>query len=82
MAAPTAETVEVTVWVLVDENGDYVASDAIGHATERYDEQIGADRDVTELRRVKVTLTVPVPKPAELVGAVAAVPVAGELTAA
>ena len=39
-----AELVEVTVWILVDENGDYVATDDVDSLAERYDEVIdGAD---------------------------------------
>jgi hypothetical protein len=50
----TTETVTVELWVLIDEDGNYVASDDAAHLIERYDEQIGNDRDATELRRVKI----------------------------
>lgn len=64
------KTATVEVWVLVDENGQYVASDDHDTLHERYDEIIGDDRDVTALRRVKVTLTIPLPAVLEVSGTV------------
>jgi hypothetical protein len=75
------DTVQVVAWVLIDENGDYVADDDADKLAERYDEVIGGDRDTLNMRRVRVTLTVPKPRPAELVGVVAPEPTGGELKA-
>jgi hypothetical protein len=80
--ASKIETTEVVVWVLVDEGGDYVACEDGDSIHERYDEVIGGDRDTQSMRRVKVTLTVPLPKPVELVGTVPAEPAGGELAVA
>lgn len=73
------ETTTVEVWVLVDEDGNYVASHDVDRLCEEYDDVIGGDRDSTSFRRIKVTLTVPLPKPVELTGVVPAEPVGGEL---
>jgi hypothetical protein len=68
-----AELIEVEVWVMVDENGDYeVSKDAD-------DLQPAAG---LAARMVKVTVNVPTPKPVELVATVAAEPATGELKAA
>lgn len=76
------ETVQVELWVLIDEAGEYVACEDVDVLHERYDDVIGGDRDTLSMRRVKVTLTVPLPKPVELVGMVPAEPHGGELKVA
>jgi hypothetical protein len=76
------ETVQVEMWVLIDEGGDYVACEDGDTIHERYDEVVGGDRDTLSMRRVKVTLTVPLPKPVELVGTIPAEPDGGELKVA
>lgn len=75
------ETTTVELWVLVDEGGDYVACENADALHERYEEIIGGGSEQS-LRRIKVTLTVPLPKPVELVGTVAAEPATGELKTA
>jgi hypothetical protein len=77
----TNETVEVVVYVLIDEDGNSIASEDCDMLAERYDEVVGGDRDQLNMRRVKVTLQVPRPRPVELVGTVAAEPAGGELRA-
>lgn len=72
-------TTQIEVWVLIDESGDYVAWHDADTIHEQYDAEVGGDRDTLSMRRVKVTLTVPLPKPVELVGTVTAEPDAGEL---
>lgn len=67
------DMVEVEVWVLVDEDGDYAAN---------------VDRDELEVptglatRFVKITVHVPKPRPVELVATVADEPSAAELKVA
>ena len=66
-------TTEVEVWVLVDQDGDY---------------EIAKDREELQpahglaSRLIRLTVTVPTPVPVELAATVAALPSAGELTAA
>ncbi len=63
-------TVEVELWVMVDEDGEYeVSKDA---------DELQAPAGQAS-RMVKVTLTVPKPKPVELVAVIEAEPDAGEL---
>lgn len=81
MANETTTNATVEVWVLVDEAGDYVAHADPALLNEAYDDQIGGERDSLSFRRVKVTITIPLPKPVELVGTVAAEPEGGELVA-
>lgn len=76
------QATQVEVWVLVDEDGNYVACEDAGDIHVRYDEVVGGDRDMLSMRRIKVTLTVPLPKPVELVGTVPAEPDGGELNVA
>jgi hypothetical protein len=75
------ETVQVELWVLIAENGDYVALDDADSLQERFDEVIGGTQEQS-FRRVKVTLTVPKPKAVELVGTVPAEVEGGELRVA
>ncbi len=82
MANETTNTATVEIWVLVDEEGDYVALDCPDALHERYDEVHSTEqRDLRCTRRVKITLTIPLPRPVELVGTVAAEPEGGELVA-
>ena len=62
------ETVQVEIWVMVSESGEYEVS------KDSADLQPGPG-EVS--RMVKVTLTVPLPRPVELVGAVPAESVEG-----
>jgi hypothetical protein len=72
------QTTQVEVWVLVDENGDAVASCDQDCLSDLYEEKIGTDH-ATGRRVVKVVLTVPLPRPVELSGTV---PEEGEATLA
>jgi hypothetical protein len=73
----TEEFATVEIWVLVDQDGDYAAGTDPDTLHEVYDDTVGGDRDTLSMRRVKVTLTIPKPKPVELTGTVPAEPVAG-----
>lgn len=74
-------TAECEVWILVDENGDYVAHHDAGSLSDLYDEQIGCDRDTTGIRFVKLTVKVPTPEVIELAGEVTAKEEVGALVA-
>ncbi|AMV29267.1 hypothetical protein VT84_33035 [Gemmata sp. SH-PL17] len=65
--------VEVEVWVLVDEQGEYVVSKDAG--------DLQADVGLAS-RMVKITVNVPMPKAVELVATVAEEPGAAELKVA
>ncbi len=62
------KTVEVEIWVLVDENGNYAANTVEDELDQRYAEEIGSTDVAT--RRIKVKLTVPLPAVVELSGVV------------
>jgi hypothetical protein len=66
------ELVDVTVWVLVDENGDAVSDCDPSHLKDEYEADIGELDPATATRLVKVTLRIPKPKPIELAGTVPA----------
>ena len=61
-----ANTAQVEVWVVVDENGDYAVGADDDGAYDAYDETVGGTR--LARRAVKVTLTVPLPETVELTG--------------
>lgn len=65
------EPAQLEVWVLVDENGDYVASSSEISLAEIYDDQIGGGNDLGR-RLIKIKLTVPLPSPITLTGVVPA----------
>ena len=67
--ATEKKTCEVEVWVLVDADGNYVASASEDALADLYDADVGADAS-TGRRVVKVTLTVPLPQTVELTGEV------------
>ncbi len=58
---------EVEAWILVDEDGNCVASDDIDHLTERYDECIGGAAGLSR-RTVKITLKIDVASVVEMDG--------------
>ncbi|MFO0823028.1 MAG: hypothetical protein U0792_07895 [Gemmataceae bacterium] len=64
-----AELCEVEVWVVVDEDGDYAVGKDSEAASEAFEADIGSSAE-RGLRRVKVTVKVPLPKPLEVVGTV------------
>ena len=61
---------EITVCVLVDENGDYATGQTETEAAERYAETIQEIDGTFGLRRFTVALNVPLPTPIELTGEV------------
>ncbi|VTS03788.1 unnamed protein product [Gemmata massiliana] len=69
----SAELIEVEVWVLVDENGDYEVSKDAG--------DLQAESGLAS-RMVKIKVNVPTPQAVELVGTVEAEPAVGELKVA
>lgn len=69
---------QVELWLLVDENGDYVVAKEQEGLAEAYDNDIGAGADMGR-RIVCVTLTVPLPAPIKLTGEVPAEPEPSEL---
>lgn len=75
------ETTQVEVWCLVDEAGNYAVGIDAEAAAEKYGEDVG-ESDAVAKRLVKVVLTVPIPKPVELVGVVPAEVCEGELKVA
>jgi hypothetical protein len=70
------------VWILVDSDGDYVASHDADALNGMYADELQELEEAAGIRRIKVTLTVPLPTPIELTGEVAAEPVAGVLKVA
>ena len=74
-------TTAVEVWILVDENGDYVCCVNRDELKNKHDEDVGGLDDGLATRIVKVSLAVPTPKPVELSATVAEEPAAGELVA-
>jgi hypothetical protein len=72
----------VEVYVVIDENGDVIATHDADKIGDLWEECVGPP-DASACRRiVKVTLTIPTPKPIEMAATVAAEPAAGELKAA
>lgn len=66
------ETVEVTVWVLVNEAGEAVADCDSEHLNEEWEADHG-DIDATlATRLVQITLTIPKPQPIAMTGLVPA----------
>jgi hypothetical protein len=63
---------EIEVWVLVDEDGDFVVAKDAADLAERYDDEIGSDSAAAR-RVVKVTLKVDLPSHVELTGEAPAV---------
>lgn len=65
-----AKTVEVTVWVLIDQDGNAVSDCLPEHLKDEYEADIG-DYDETQAHRiVKLKIKVPLPKVIELAGEV------------
>lgn len=74
------EFVELEIWVVVDENGDYAAGTNREEAEASFDNDIGCDQS-TASRRIKLTVKVPLPKPIEITGEVNVNEEPGELKA-
>ena len=76
------EMVNVEVWILIDETGDYVAHVNQEDLASAWQEVIGDPPELgVATRVVKVTLTVPKPRAVELAATVAAEPDGGKLEA-
>jgi len=65
------DMVDVELWVVVDEAGNYSVGNDAEAAAEKYSDDIG-DGDGTAKRLVKVILKLPTPKPITLTGKVPA----------
>lgn len=72
---------DVEVWVLVDNDGAYVASDDQDALNERYEEHHQAVADAAGIRRIKITVKVPLPEVIEVSGSVNVTEEIGELRA-
>ena len=59
------EFVEIEVWAVVDETGDYATGNTQDEATSRYRETISSDMDIA-MRHIKMSIKVPKPKPIEV----------------
>ncbi|WP_439628825.1 hypothetical protein [Gemmata sp.] len=73
---------EVEVWVMVNDQGEYVAHADPDKLAEVYAADVGELADAGGLRRVKLTVNVPLPEPFELRGEVKVEEAAGDLKAA
>ncbi len=78
--ATTMKAIEV--WVLIDDEGNYVASDDADALNEQYEEHVQEVSNAAGTRRVKITVTVPLPTQIEVSGEVAVNEEIGELKAA
>ena len=72
----------VEVWVAVDENGDYVAHHDPAELSQAYEDAVRPVAEAEGMRRVKLTVKVPLPEVIELTGEVAVEEDAGELKVA
>ncbi len=70
---------EIEVWVVIDEDGDYAVGKDRESAAESFESDIGFNNE-NGTRRVKLTVSVPLPEAIELTGTVATVEEPGELT--
>lgn len=62
---------EVEVWVMVDEEGNYVATTSSDELSEAYDSHEDSDANLGS-RVIKITLKVPLPTPIEITATVLA----------
>lgn len=67
-----ARTMQVEVWVVVDEDENYDVGGSEEQAVERFVENVGEVGEAGATRRIKVLLTVPVPETVTLTGTVPA----------
>ena len=74
-----AEIKEVEMFLMIDENGDYVIATEEGNLGDAYDEDIDGGSD-TARRIICVKLKVPLPQIVTLVASVPAEPEPSELT--
>jgi hypothetical protein len=73
------DMLQVEVWVMVDEGGDYAVGVDETTACDSYDQDIGGGTDVAK-RMVKVVLSIPKPATITLTGTVPAQPSNGTLS--
>lgn len=60
------DTVDIEVWVMVDEDGDYVVEVDSSQLKDRYEQDIGELNGEKATRLVKLTVKMPKPKAVEL----------------
>ncbi|VTT99059.1 unnamed protein product [Gemmataceae bacterium] len=73
---------EVEVWVMLNDQGEYVAHEDADELAAEYAERVGEASEAGGIRRVRLTVKVPLPEPIELTGEAAAEPEPGALRVA
>lgn len=73
---------EIEVWVMVNDQGEYVAHGDADKLAGLYAEEVGEIAEAGGIRRIRLAVKVPLPEPIELTGEAAAEPEPGELRAA
>jgi hypothetical protein len=61
-------TATAEIWLMIDDDGDYVATHDVDRLTDEYTDNIGGS--ATNTRTIKLSLTVPLPYTVEISGAV------------
>lgn len=75
------DVVAVTVWIVVDEDGDYsVSREGSQEAGEVYEEEYRPLAEAAAVRRVQVTIQVPRPRAAEITATLSAESDAGSVS--
>lgn len=69
---PPEEIVTAELWVLVDERGNYVCHVEQQKLTDQYEKDVGGLDAGTASRLLRITVTLPKPRPVQLAGEVAA----------
>lgn len=62
------EYITAEVWILVNQDGEYVATHDADTLSEKYEESIGETVDADGLRKVKVVVKIPLPTVIEVAG--------------
>ncbi len=73
---------EIEVWVMVNDQGEFVAHEDGDELAAEYAERVGDATEAAGIRRVRLTVKVPLPEPIELRGEVTAEPEPGALRVA
>jgi hypothetical protein len=78
----TAEMIDVTIYVLLDENGNFVFAADENELGDKYDDEVGEGAGLARriFRIFQVTLSVPLPKTMVLTGTIPAKPNEAVLT--
>jgi len=73
---------KIEIWAMVDSDGDYVASHDYSRLSDLYEEDVQTCSEADGLRKIKITLNMPLPTVVKLVGEVPAQGVPDDLTVA